>query len=71
VFDTAVNLGRARTNRMLEQLTSNNPKQKALDLIKLRKQHYERLVLKRRSFQKFLKGWLNRVSDLEKEAFFR
>jgi len=69
VFDTAVNLGMSRTSKMIDELSGVNPKQDALDLIKLRKQYYTNLATKRPSLSKFLKGWMNRIYDLEKVAF--
>jgi len=69
VFDTAVNLGFSRTSKLLDKIQGTNPKQNALDLIKLRKQYYNNLITKRPSLSKFLKGWMNRIYDLEKAAF--
>lgn len=60
-FDTAVNCGVSRTKVWL-----NNTKNDWQALIDTRKQYYIDLVKAKPALNKYLKGWLNRVGDLQK-----
>lgn len=59
-FDTAVNMGVSRAKQFLSQ--TNDWKQ----FIQLRKDYYTNLVKEKPALGKYLKGWLNRVNDLQK-----
>lgn len=68
LFDTAVNLGTSRARSMLKR-TCELPTNKvdyAEILLILRKYYYVDLAISEDRFQKYIKGWLNRVRDLEK-----
>jgi lysozyme family protein len=60
VFDTAVNIGVRRTGKWCQDCTS--PEQ----LLEKRKQWYYSLVNKNPTNSKYLRGWLNRLNDLQK-----
>lgn len=60
-FDTAVNCGLSRAQGWLR--TTQNDWQALIDI---RKQYYIDLVKKKPTLQVFLKGWLNRIADLQK-----
>lgn len=60
-FDSAVNCGVSRTLGWI-RTTKGNWK----DLITIRKSYYIDLAAKKPTLRKYLKGWLNRVNDLEK-----
>ena len=60
VFDSAVNCGSGTAKGWLRKSTTPQ------DLIALRKEYYLSLVKKKPALKKFLKGWLNRIADLEK-----
>jgi lysozyme family protein len=60
VFDTAVNLG---VNRAKNFCSSDIT---AGEYLLKRRNYYIHLVKEKPTFQKYLKGWLNRVADLEK-----
>jgi lysozyme family protein len=59
VFDTAVNCGVGRATHWLKKAKDIH------DYMRIRKEYYVELA-KQPRFRKFLKGWLNRWSDLEK-----
>ena len=61
VLDTAVNMGGSRALSFLEKAKGD-----VNEYIALRKQRYVDLVKANPVKQKYLKGWLNRLSDLEK-----
>lgn len=58
-FDAAVNCGVTRSRRWMK---TNNWR----NAIALRKMYYQDLAAAKPRLAKFLKGWLNRVRDLEK-----
>jgi len=60
VFDSAVNCGVSRANKWLEK--TQDPK----EYIELRRQYYYDLIERRKSFEVFKRGWLNRINDLSK-----
>lgn len=60
-FDSAVNCGVSRTKRWLEVTTDD---WKAL--LDTRKKYYLGIVQDKPTQQKYLKGWLNRLGDLQK-----
>ena len=60
LFDSAVNCGVSRARRWLREATT------CKEYIEIRKQHYHSIIGKNPSLGKYLKGWLNRVGDLEK-----
>lgn len=60
IFDTAVNMGISRALKFLEK--TKDPVQ----YIALRRKRYQYLVEVRPSLKIFLKGWNNRLNDLEK-----
>jgi hypothetical protein len=59
-FDTAVNIGLARTTAFLEGCRTWE------DLITRREEYYNNLAIKKPKFQRYLKGWLNRTRALRK-----
>ena len=59
VFDTAVNCGVARTAIWLDGSKD------AKDVIHCRQLHYETIVKKNPKLKVFMKGWMNRLHDLE------
>lgn len=59
VFDTAVNCGVGRATHWLKKATD------VVAYLALRKAHYLELA-KQDRFKPFLKGWLNRLGDLQK-----
>lgn len=60
-FDTAVNCGVSRCKAWI-RIAENDWKK----LIELRRQYYLDLVMKKPALNKYIKGWLNRVNDLQK-----
>ena len=60
VFDSAVNDGPSRASAWLK--TAKDVK----DYMGIRKQYYLDLVKKNPAEQQFLRGWLNRLADLQK-----
>lgn len=60
VFDSAVNCGAGTAKKWLR--ASESPQ----EVLNLRKEYYLALVKRKPAMSKFLKGWLNRVQDLEK-----
>lgn len=60
-FDTAVNCGVSRAQAWL-RITKEDWKA----LINIRRQYYLDLVNKKPTLKVFLKGWLNRLNDLQK-----
>ena len=60
VFDSAVNCGTGTAKGWLR--TATTPQ----DVLNLRKEYYLNIVKKKPALKKFLKGWLNRIADLEK-----
>lgn len=60
VFDTAVNMGVSRAKTMLEKSNGNVDKYLAL-----RQEKYKEFVQAKPSQKVFLKGWQNRVKDLD------
>lgn len=60
VFDSAVNCGTGTAKGWLRMSTTPQ------DLINMRREYYLGLVKKKPALKKFLKGWLNRIADLEK-----
>jgi lysozyme family protein len=60
VFDSAVNCGTGTAKGWLRKSTTSK------DILNLRKEYYLGLVKKKPALKKFLKGWLNRIADLEK-----
>jgi hypothetical protein len=60
VFDTAVNLGVKRAKDFLREAPTTGA------YVEKRKLYYLALVKKNPALQKFLKGWLNRIGDLQK-----
>lgn len=63
VFDTAVNMGISRAVNLLARSEGI-----FAQFLALRKDYYLNLCRIKPNLQKFLKGWLNRVDDLEKEG---
>lgn len=61
VLDTAVNMGVSRAKTMLEKSNGNVDK-----YIALRQEKYKEFVQAKPSQKVFLKGWQNRVADLDK-----
>jgi len=61
VFDTAVNMGVSRAKTMLEKSNGNVDKYLAL-----RQEKYKEFVQAKPSQKVFLKGWQNRVANLDK-----
>lgn len=61
VFDTAVNMGVARAKQFLNESKGNVDKYLAL-----RKDKYREFAAANLSQQVFLRGWLNRVDNLQK-----
>lgn len=61
VFDTAVHCGVGRASKWLRE-----SKEDVTEILEARRRHYTELAKKNPSLQKFLKGWLNRLADLEK-----
>jgi lysozyme family protein len=72
VFDSAVNCGVGRTRTWLVELNlrakeeAAEGKRSARWMIQRRIQYYKDIVVKKPAFNKFLRGWLNRVNDLSK-----
>ncbi len=69
VFDSSVNCGVGRTKSWLAELNEKEnlaEERKSRWMIQRRIQYYKTIVEKKPAFQKFLKGWLNRVNDLSK-----
>lgn len=62
-FDTAVNMGVGAAGKLLE--SSGGDPQKYLDL---RRSRYAAIVEKNPKMKKYMKGWMNRVNDLEGEV---
>ena len=62
IFDTAVNMGVGRAKKFLKET------QDYKTYIELRKQRYLWLVNRTPALKKFLKGWINRITDLRKLA---
>jgi lysozyme family protein len=60
VFDSAVNCGSGTAKGWLRKSATTQ------DMINLRRDYYLGLVKKKPALKKFLKGWLNRIADLEK-----
>lgn len=66
-FDTAVNCGVGRTKRWLKNVESvEGEKRKVQLLIEQRIIHYQTLVRDNETFLRYIKGWMNRVTDLKK-----
>lgn len=59
MFDTAVNMGVSRAKTFLQESNGNTDK-----FIQLRRAKYEEFVKAKPSQKKFLKGWNNRVNEL-------
>jgi len=59
-LDTAINMGVGRAKQFLAQ--TNDWQQ----FIQLRKNYYTNLVKQKPAMGKYLKGWMNRVNDLQK-----
>lgn len=59
-FDTAINVGLGRTKLWL----ANAVVKSASDLISIREEYYKKLVVKKPTLIKYLKGWLNRTKAL-------
>jgi lysozyme family protein len=59
-FDTAVNCGVGTVKRWLREGIDYR------DILEDRRDHYAYLIIKNPKLEKFSKGWLNRVADLEK-----
>jgi len=59
-LDTAINMGVSRSKQFLTQ--TNDWQQ----FIQLRKNYYTNLVKQKPAMGKYLKGWMNRVNDLQK-----
>lgn len=68
VFDAAVNMGVPRALKFLERALKANkgPKERAQIVCNVRRAYYAHLVYKRPKWAKYIKGWLNRVSSLER-----
>lgn len=60
VFDSAVNCGVPMAKKWLSD--SETPE----ELIEFRKAYYINLAMRKPAMSKFLKGWLNRIQDLQK-----
>jgi lysozyme family protein len=60
-LDTAINMG---VSRALQFINQSNKDWK--QFIQLRKDYYNNLAASKPTMQKYLKGWLNRVNDLQK-----
>lgn len=60
VFDSAVNLGVDRVGRWCQSCQSPS------EILDKRRQHYISLATKNPSMKKYLRGWLNRLNDLQK-----
>lgn len=59
-LDTAINMGVGRAKQFLAKTSE------WAQFIQLRKDYYNGLVASKPTMSKYLKGWLNRVNDLEK-----
>lgn len=59
-LDTAINMGVGRAKQFLAKTSE------WAQFIQLRKDYYNGLVASKPAMSKYLKGWLNRVNDLEK-----
>jgi len=64
MMDTAVNMGVGGAKRLLAKTASDNPIDKADELIASRELRYKRIADLNPSQKKFLKGWLNRTTAL-------
>lgn len=60
VFDTAVNCGVHRAAQWLKNAVNTT------DYLKLRKEYYYGLVNRNPLMMKYIKGWMNRLNDLQK-----
>jgi lysozyme family protein len=71
-FDGAVQHGVANMRRFLQEsrtvLPGERPDVIALWLIERRRKFYRAIAARRPQLAKYLKGWLNRMDDLEREA---
>ena len=63
VFDTAVNMGVGAAKKLLKKSGNDTEKFKTLRL-----QRYQSIAIEKPSKAKYLKGWQNRVSEVEKFA---
>lgn len=60
VFDSAVNCGVYNARKWLSE--AETPE----ELIEMRKSYYINLAMRKPAMSKFLRGWLNRIQDLQK-----
>lgn len=65
VFDTAVNCGVTRSRKWLKKVGGVAARSVEL-FLQLRLAHYTNLIQKNSSFEKYRKGWNNRVTDLKR-----
>lgn len=61
-YNCCINCGTSRAQKLLAQASPGT----ALDFLDYQESFYTQLVAARPSLSKFLKGWLNRTSDLKK-----
>ena len=62
VFDTAVNMGGLRAGSFLKMTAD------PLEYLNIRAKFYNKLAAIKSSNSRFLKGWLNPITDLKREA---
>ena len=62
VFDTAINLGQDDSDKWLKETKD------FAQFLELRRLKYIRITEKNPKMKKYIKGWLNRISDLKKFA---
>lgn len=68
LFDMAVNIGVSRSIKLIADTARQNGRLDLewQDVILIRIKYYVNLVASRKDLRKYLRGWLNRVVDLEK-----
>jgi len=70
IVDTKVDgIWGPKTQKAVKEAVEENENSLLLDYIKKRREFYRRIVENNPSRKKFLKGWMNRLSDLEERLF--